>query len=849
MKRPKPVTRVLLAIALLVTAVVFQPVSSAQAAASLDGWPVALPRDGQVVSNPAGGVLAIPRASNDTVGSPDVQQVKADGSLGWATDHVAGRTILPLPVFDGFSNAYWGEQVGQSTAIVSVSPAGVPIWRTPMPAGWYTQQMVVGVNGDLYALGASCCPLSLKRLSPVDGHVIFTIPLPGTLNGRTKIFAYTGGLIVADTAVTYLDHDGVVVHQYPLPVGSNTPRFAASADGTLFAANVPADSNGCTFGAGSLSITRYTPDAGQQWNYLAPVGRCNVGPPQLAALPSGGVVGTFAPDGTVGRVLTALATDKTVAWSRVPLLSLPEFPPGAIDVQALHVDIAGHIVAVEDFGYQCQNKTQLCSGVQVEFLAESDGSPIRGTEVIYQPDPNPGEYFGVTSTDTSAIETGRVYLSLTHFDGSTVPISGIKDYPLIALDAPSLVKAYPVANLLDLMPSGTTPTPPPPPDGNQHGIVKAVRWAVGPTTPLWNLDVSVDAALVICPATLVMTIGTWEKRQEMCGIGASNPTSYRFNWKVFSASKRLSPGQNASIVAYIAKSDGPRYGGPTTTLAVPPAPAWIGAGDSYSSGHHQDRDNITCVPNQPFNCAPDSLIANDNAFSWVTLAADQLNRDVPAEWRYSVAIVAQSGVSTGQMLEQGQLDRALAGFSAHAGAWNILSITGGADNVPFNKTLEKFYSDHILGKPKPWDVKTWKDCPDVNALYAAVLSEKSNITSDLIRALDMIRTQAPSARIVDVTYPYVLKSDNVCAINRVVPIDPSDLTQTAVWHGTTDVIDALDSTHAVVAGTDILKVDLRSVFGTNPLPELQLTRYFGYPHADASGQRKTAAQAVKMLKQ
>jgi hypothetical protein len=179
------------------------------------------------------------------------------------------------------------------------------------------------------------------------------------------------------------------------------------------------------------------------------------------------------------------------------------------------------------------------------------------------------------------------------------------------------------------------------------------------------------------------------------------------------------------------------------------------------------------------------------------------------------------------------------------GSWNIFSISGGADNISFNKTLGEFYSAHILGSPKPWEVKNWVDCPDTNALYATIQSEASNISSDLRRAVGNVRLAARSTRFVDLLYPYVVKTDNVCATNLTV----GDPTQTAIWHGATDVIDALNSTHSVLSGSDIAKIDLRTVFGPNPLPMLQLTRYFGYPHADMSGQRDTAAKAALLLRQ
>jgi hypothetical protein len=49
-------------------------------------WTIPLAHDSQLVANPSGGVLASV-GNSSTASQPDVQQVMADGSLGWTRDH------------------------------------------------------------------------------------------------------------------------------------------------------------------------------------------------------------------------------------------------------------------------------------------------------------------------------------------------------------------------------------------------------------------------------------------------------------------------------------------------------------------------------------------------------------------------------------------------------------------------------------------------------------------------------------------------------------------------------------------------------------------------------------------
>lgn len=414
--------------------------------------------------------------------------------------------------------------------------------------------------------------------------------------------------------------------------------------------------------------------------------------------------------------------------------------------------------------------------------------------------------------------------------------------------------------------TGLVDVPPPPPDGKQHGKVTSVSWMVTPTTKLWNLDVTVNTTGVSCPATLVISAGAWQRKPVICAAGGAAPSSFTFQWKVFNTQISLPPGQNVAITAAIAKSDAPAYGGPGTMLAVPPAPTLVGVGDSYLSGHRQLTDDWACATAEDGGgaCLPTTFQANDPSFSWVTRMANKLNANVPAVWKFEYGadhLLARSGATTRNMFEQGQIDGMAQFIERHQGSWNVVAYDGGANNADFGAALKQFYLAHSqasLGKLKPWNVNNWTDCPDTQGIYARLTTpgvDASNraITSvvhdDLAELVRRGREASSAVRFVDVLYPYSLKADNVCSQDRELLLNPADPTASRTWHGAASVVDELASVHLSITGNDILRLDLRDKFGKSPLSQLQLTRNYGYPHPDDSGQQQIANQATKLLLQ
>ena len=416
-----------------------------------------------------------------------------------------------------------------------------------------------------------------------------------------------------------------------------------------------------------------------------------------------------------------------------------------------------------------------------------------------------------------------------------------KDGNLLALHSGVNQQLYRITGL---------PSPTPPADGKQHGRVTGVSWDVGSATPLWNMDATLKTTGVSCPAVAAVSVGGWQKRVSLCGAGQNSPKTTNFTWKVFNDKHSFQPGSTPVVSAFVVKSDAAHYGGGTTTLTVPGLPALVGVGDSYISGHHQIGDNVTCVraDNAPSSDTSCNLFANDPDFSWVTHLADKLDVKAPLEWFFdydkSVDLLAQSGATTGQIT--GQIPGMQAILQQHPHTWNVVAFDGGGNDVGLQKALSDLY--HVEPLTKPWDEKFQSDCPDSEAVYQKLFGAfdgggvQSNIQSNLQAVIAAGRATPGTPRFLDMLYPYITKTSNVCAQ------DHTGLLADSVWHGSVSVINGLDDIHRGLAAPDVLTLDLSKDFGNNPLGKIQQFRYYGYPHPNEDGQNKIAQQAAKLLR-
>ena len=337
-------------------------------------------------------------------------------------------------------------------------------------------------------------------------------------------------------------------------------------------------------------------------------------------------------------------------------------------------------------------------------------------------------------------------------------------------------------------------------------------------------------------------------------------------WPVFASSYVLQPDSDYRATATIPELGQTIIG----TIHTPKAPIWVALGDSVSSGHNQAVDAPGCA--NPL-LDPDGLgcgvIPNDGLFSWTDRASTLLNRSraVPSPWTFqrdgnisqslTADVLAQSGSSTSGVIN-GQLPTALTLLARHSDSWNIVSVTGGADDVGFKNELEIWYGIHTYGNP-PYDQSPWNvagplsyakvtnpldpACPNTNAIYNRTIASGSSITTNLQSIVNQAQAVAPGTRVVDMLYPYVVETSNPCAQNYKNRL-------LGQWNGERATVDVLDDTHLAVKSVGVVHVDPRkgAGFGSTPLAYLQLTRYWGYPHPNDSGQMRLAAVAASSVK-
>jgi hypothetical protein len=236
---------------------------------------------------------------------------------------------------------------------------------------------------------------------------------------------------------------------------------------------------------------------------------------------------------------------------------------------------------------------------------------------------------------------------------------------------------------------------------------------------------------------------------------------------------------------------------------------------------------------------------------------------VPTAWRMTAHVVGLSGSSTTRYRREQQpaMEQDLLS-PAHAGSWNVVSTTGGADNTvgknkfTFVDAVKEWYETAIVLRDLHgiWTASLIDavGCPYTEGVYQTARAARQGITTDISAILADAWNVDHSVRLIDVYYPYVLPKSESCAQGG--GLNPSK-------HGTTAVIDMLAAAHDDVpaqvqsltgGAAAVGSVDLRdpnSVYGSakDPRNLLQLVAYYGYPHVNAEGQEDIASMAVARL--
>ena len=430
-------------------------------------------------------------------------------------------------------------------------------------------------------------------------------------------------------------------------------------------------------------------------------------------------------------------------------------------------------------------------------------------------------------------------------------------------------------------------------DSEGSGVVTtAARGPITDSTLPYDLPIHLDLANVTCPGTVQLAldpstqVGRGVSQSfSVCGAGDTPPTSLDVNMPVFDSSgSSATPSATVSLTAQV--GSGAIY---STSVHMPPAPVWVGLGDSFSSGHHQNNDRPGCF----YLGSACGVVQNSPSFSWVTQAAAQVNSElhVPAAWAMVPYVEAKSGTSTNYMRTKGD-PQARVDLAGHVGSinnsWDVLSVNGGADDgsYTFINALESYYTTAQLtanlrfGSPlPPWQAthSTTPGCPDTNSVYstakrlavqhpltAAVnLGRNPGIAANVQWVVDDLISYDPALRVVVMGYPFVPTTPS-CG-NDYQPRHGS------VFRGACSATDMLDVPLLGGTGPDgvqydgirspdgagdssrIIPLDLRPSDGTcdgsggtisSNSADIQETRLFGFPHPTALGQSKIGNAAA-----
>jgi streptogramin lyase len=397
-------------------------------------------------------------------------------------------------------------------------------------------------------------------------------------------------------------------------------------------------------------------------------------------------------------------------------------------------------------------------------------------------------------------------------------------------------------------------------------VPAAITASVAPKTPLWKIDLTGDVSSLVpttCSQTLhavVVIVDDQARRRKVqpkiCDAGGTPTTKVKARWPVFingdsGGQKYLLQPDRDYVATVTIKELGESV---SSTIHTPKAPVWVAVGDSYSSGHHQNADLPWCTSLD----ATCGLFENDPLFAWPSRAVTTLNanRSVPAAWRMTTLVAAQSGQTTGQY--GNQRNEMVSQLAARAGSWNVVSLNGGGNDVDLISFIGAWYATHafqMLETPGPWAIsgdpfsspqEARDTCPRTDLEYFDLQLKKTQMYTNLQTVINEAEAASSGVRLVDVTYPYVVDTSNPCNLDyskRVLGVKDT-------FKGAKALVDGIAQVHGQLQSVAMYRVDLRTSqgFGTTPMAYLQTTRLFGYPHANESGQNKVAELAAKRVK-
>ena len=396
--------------------------------------------------------------------------------------------------------------------------------------------------------------------------------------------------------------------------------------------------------------------------------------------------------------------------------------------------------------------------------------------------------------------------------------------------------------------------------GKTAGTVTGVTVEdVTPTTALYHVTLDISVSNVTCPEDVQVYVGGASRLAHVCDAGQTAPAVVRVDLPVFDNNSvnpySLSPDGPNTVLAYIVSNSHTAFNG---SVMMPAPPVWIGVGDSFTSGHHQDASDFSLHCQIPLSALVFAGLGtscnthpNDPSYSWVSQVAGLVNQnlDVPTEWHMGWQDVGVSGMQAenlakGSKQNPSEVTLMQQFLTQYPGSWNVVSLTGGADDGPYTfvDALTKWYAlglGALWSKTPPW-VSAYPVCPDSNSAYAAFT--KPNVQAAILNGLQNVVKTAQltshGTRIVDVNYPDILPAGNSCAVDHTVAGRGGH--PPTIWHGANDGVDVLATIHLRLSGPGITHVDLRPAFNFD---DIQHTLYLGYPHPNVNGQALIATLA------
>jgi hypothetical protein len=573
-------------------------------------------------------------------------------------------------------------------------------------------------------------------------------------------------------------------------------------------------------------------------------------------------------------------TEVNVSWSPSGNRLVYDSTNSSTSNQQLYImDADGsnkHLLAGSDSGYGDSAPTWSPDGNRVYFTS------TQGSGIWYY-------------SSSNGFASGSV--SRTQLSSSGPAGANISPKVKVSADGNTLVYSTQDGSLCNeiytISASGGSPTQVTDTDCDYHNIDPTFVPASWPPTPPSNSTVAVSAPSPSdAPYTRQITVGLSATGVQRFEYGWSTSSSTAPNTSYLQTTTDLTnkkgtlnylgaysgsgttwnggtqPNQNWYLWVRSVQTGGtPNSWGTPLLVHTPKQPVWVGVGDSYSSGHHQTADEPSCAEEapEPFTCEPSSFTGNDASFSWVTRASDKFNTDqhVPAVWQIQPTVIAASGKPTSDFgngtynanastwARSGQSGRMSLQLYSRYTSWNVVSMTGGANDTPWRDVMRQWYIDNFDNGRVPWNVSSVVYCPDTESVWQSLDSTlTSAITSNLQGIVAVGTAASPGVRVLNVNYPYVVDYGTQSTGNPCY----SDWSINGTgYHGVKSVIDVLNSAHTSVTGSNVKNVNINTAFSTTAAVSngyIQETRIYGYPHpsgGSTGGQAKIADTAVTVL--